>query len=170
MRQEERFSADGPLPAILQQLGARTSSPGGGAVCCIMAGFACGLAEMVARFSDKVLGAEELDRQLAVLKGARESFLQLAERDAKDFAALMQVYQGGLKGTERKAALRQAAADLVGLGEQVLEQLRTLDELLASLSEKHNSNLTSDLHLAKSLSSLARQGTEETLELNRGLC
>src|SRR5947208_875693 len=75
-----------PLGEFLEQVGAKTPAPGGGAVASTVGALACALGRMVVAYSvqKKALAEHwgELERAGTVLARAGEIMLELAEEDA----------------------------------------------------------------------------------------
>ena len=93
---------DQPVRDLLDQLAARTPTPGGGGAAAVTGAMAAGLVAMAARFSAKQLPeagdlADQADR-------LRFMAAQLADMDAQIYAAVL-----ATRGPERKEALLAAA-------------------------------------------------------------
>jgi len=124
---------DEPVRGFLDQLAARTPTPGGGGAAAVTGAMAAGLVAMAARFSaTRLPGAGELADQADEL---RRRLAQLAEEDAQAYAAVL-----ASRGPERKKALLGAAMiplEIAGIGAR-------LALVAARLAESGNPNLRGD--------------------------
>ena len=124
---------DEPVRGFLDQLAARTPTPGGGGAAAVTGAMAAGLVAMAARFSaTRLPGAGELADQADEL---RRRLAQLADMDARAYAAVL-----ASRGPERKEALLGAALvplEIAGIGARVAL-------MAARLAEAGNPNLRGD--------------------------
>ena len=124
---------DEPVRGFLDQLAARTPTPGGGGAAAVTGAMAAGLAAMAARFSATQLpGAGELADQADEL---RRRLAQLADLDAQAYAAVLAAH-----GPERQQALLGAAMiplEMAAIGARVAR-------LAVPVAEGGNPNLRGD--------------------------
>jgi formiminotetrahydrofolate cyclodeaminase len=124
---------DEPVRGFLDQLAARTPTPGGGGAAAATGAMAAGLVAMAARFSATQLpGAGELADQADKL---RRRLAQLADLDAQAYAAVL-----ASRGPERKEALLGAAMiplEIAAIGVRVAR-------LAVPVAEAGNPNLRGD--------------------------
>jgi formiminotetrahydrofolate cyclodeaminase len=162
-----------PLGALLDQIAAKTPSPGGGAVACSTGALAAALAQMVVSYSrgKKALSAHQpaLDAADQYLTRARAVFLELGEEDAAAYSLVNELQKlpegDGRKARELPGALEAAtqapmaaiaaAADLLRLGE--------------SLVPISNGMLHSDLAIAAVLADAAGQGSAWNVRVNAAM-
>jgi methenyltetrahydrofolate cyclohydrolase len=124
---------DQPVRDLLDQLAARTPTPGGGGAAAVTGAMAAGLVAMAARFSAKQLPeagdlADQADR-------LRFMAAQLADMDAQIYAAVL-----ATRGPERKEALLAAAMvplEIAAIGARVAA-------LAVRVAEGGNPNLRGD--------------------------
>ena len=124
---------DQPVHDFLDQLAARTPTPGGGGAAAVTGAMAAGLVAMAARFSARQLpGAGELADQADRL---RHMAVQLADMDASAYTAVLEAGPG-----QRPEALRGAALvplEIAGIGVRVAQ-------LALQVAEAGNPNLRGD--------------------------
>jgi formiminotetrahydrofolate cyclodeaminase len=147
---------DEPVLGFLDQLAARTPTPGGGGAAAVTGAMAAGLVAMAARFSaTRLPGAGKLADQageLADQAGAladqadelRGRLAQLAEEDAQAYAAVLEALrlprEASQREVQRQEALLGAALvplEIAGIGAQVAV-------IGARLAEAGNPNLRGD--------------------------
>jgi methenyltetrahydrofolate cyclohydrolase len=124
---------DQPVRDLLDQLAARTPTPGGGGAAAVTGAMAAGLVAMAARFSAKQLPeagdlADQADR-------LRFMAAQLADMDARAYTAVL-----ATRGPERKEALLAAAMmplEIAAIGARVAA-------LAVRVAEAGNPNLRGD--------------------------
>ncbi|PLV55790.1 cyclodeaminase/cyclohydrolase family protein [Thermotoga sp. SG1] len=130
------------LKEFCEKVAERKPTPGGGAVGSVVGALACALAEMVANFTRKKKGYEdvepEMERIVEAMEEAREKLFSLAEKDMKAFEKVMKAYKGSRE--ELQTALKEAAS--VPL--DVIRVMRDLGHDLEKLAEFGNKNLASD--------------------------
>lgn len=133
---------DEPVRGFLDQLAARTPTPGGGGAAAVTGAMAAGLVAMAARFSAARLpGAGELADQADEL---RRRLAQLADMDAQAYAAVLEALrlprEASQREVQRQEALLGAALvplEIAGIGAQVAV-------MAARLAETGNPNLRGD--------------------------
>ena len=133
---------DEPVRGFLDQLAARTPTPGGGGAAAVTGAMAAGLVAMAARFSaPRLPGAGELADQADEL---RRRLAQLAEEDAQAYAAVLEALrlprEASQREVQRQEALLGAALvplEIAGIGARVAL-------MAARLAETGNPNLRGD--------------------------
>jgi methenyltetrahydrofolate cyclohydrolase len=133
---------DEPVRGFLDQLAARTPTPGGGGAAAVTGAMAAGLVAMAARFSaTRLPGAGELADQADEL---RRRLAQLADMDARAYAAALEALrlprEASQREVQRQEALLGAALvplEIAGIGAQVAM-------MAARLAETGNPNLRGD--------------------------
>lgn len=140
------------LSTFLDQLGAKTPAPGGGAVACSVGAIAASLARMVVAYS---LGKKNLAEHQPSLQQADASlqafasvFLRLADEDAAAYSWVseLQKLPAGDARREREMATAQAAA--LGAPRAALGASCDLLRLVERLAPITNRFLRSDLAIA----------------------
>jgi len=146
---------DEPVRGFLDQLAARTPTPGGGGAAAVTGAMAAGLVAMAARFSaTRLPGAGELADQADEL---RRRLAQLAEEDAQAYAAVL-----ASRGPERKKALLGAAMiplEIAGIGARVAL-------MAARLAETGNPNLRGDAVTGAVLAAASARSAASLVEIN----
>jgi formiminotetrahydrofolate cyclodeaminase len=133
---------DEPVRGFLDQLAARTPTPGGGGAAAVTGAMAAGLVAMAARFSaTRLPDAGELADQADEL---RHRLAQLAEEDARAYAAVLEALrlprEASQREVQRQEALLGAALvplEIAGIGARVAS-------MAARLAEAGNPNLRGD--------------------------
>ena len=133
---------DEPVRGFLDQLAARTPTPGGGGAAAVTGAMAAGLVAMAARFSAARLpGAGELADQADEL---RRRLAQLADMDAQAYAAVLEALRLPRKASQREVQRQEALLgaalvplEIAGIGAQVAV-------MAARLAETGNPNLRGD--------------------------
>ena len=152
--------SDQTLAQYLQQISAKTSTPGGGAVAAVVAAEGCALIAMVVNFT-KDQGA--MQDTLQRTKASIERLSALAEADGEAFSAVMEAYRSGENLPD---ALRQAA----GVPAQVISICRSHLDDLQTLEKHGNPNLITDVGIAAALLQSAVTASEMNVLVNcRGL-
>jgi len=133
---------DQPVRGFLDQLAARTPTPGGGGAVAVTGAMAAGLVAMAARFSaTRLPGAGELADQADEL---RRRLAQLADMDTRAYAAVLEALRLP-EGTSQREVQRQEALlgaalvplEIAGIGARVAL-------MAARLAETGNPNLRGD--------------------------
>jgi methenyltetrahydrofolate cyclohydrolase len=149
---------DQPLRGFLDQLAARTPTPGGGGAAAITGAMAAGLVAMAARFSARQLpGAGEVADQADKL---RRRLAQLAEEDAGAYAAVL-----ATRGSERKEALLAAAKvplEIAAIGARVAQ-------LACEVTEAGNPNLRGDAVTGALLAAASARSAACLVDINVAL-
>lgn len=162
--------AQSSLSELLQQLAAKTPSPGGGAVASIVGALCAALASMSVKYSQDAKGladhAQAHSEALEELDRACSMMLAFAQEDAQAYASLSEA-MGLPKDDPQRAALvseRGLAAMQVPLAviATAVEMLR-LCERLAPITSRH---LKSDLHAAAIMTEAAARAARVMVEAN----
>ena len=95
------------LATFFDEVAAKTSAPGGGAVAAIVVGLAAALAAMTARFSEKKLG-EDAAEIAARADELRAEAGELAQADAEAYGAYLEAIRRPEDDPSREAAVRDA--------------------------------------------------------------
>ncbi|HEX3194014.1 MAG TPA: cyclodeaminase/cyclohydrolase family protein [Streptosporangiaceae bacterium] len=131
---------DEPVRGFLDQLAARTPTPGGGGAAAVTGAMAAGLVAMAARFSARQLSeAGDLADQADEL---RVRVAQLADTDAQAYAAVLEAFRrpGEAEAAQRQEALLGAALvplEIAGIGARVAA-------MAMQVAEAGNPNLRGD--------------------------
>ncbi|MEX2217443.1 MAG: cyclodeaminase/cyclohydrolase family protein [Phycisphaerales bacterium] len=161
------------LTDFLQQLGAKTPTPGGGAAACITGATGAALAQMVVGYSigKKALAAHrgELERAAGVLGRAREVFLELAEEDAAAYGLVNELMRLPEGDARRAADLTGAVeASIQAPAAAVATALEVL-RLCGALAPITNRQLHSDLAIAAVLAEAAARAGGWNIRVNAGM-
>ncbi|MCD6551223.1 cyclodeaminase/cyclohydrolase family protein [Thermotoga sp.] len=131
------------LEEFCKRVAERKPTPGGGAVGSVVGALACALAEMVANFTRKKKGYEdiepEMERIMEAMEGAREKLFSLAKKDIEAFERVMKSYK------ESKEELQDALKEAASVPMDVIRIMRDLGHELEKLAEFGNKNLASDV-------------------------
>ena len=149
---------DQPVRGFLEQLAARTPTPGGGGAAAVTGAMAAGLVAMAARFSARQLPeagdlADQADR-------LRFMAAQLADMDARAYTAVL-----ATRGPERKEALLAAAMvplEIAAIGARVAG-------LAVRVAEAGNPNLRGDAVTGAVLAAASARSAASLVDINVGL-
>jgi methenyltetrahydrofolate cyclohydrolase len=149
---------DQPVRGFLEQLAARTPTPGGGGAAAVTGAMAAGLVAMAARFSARQLPeagdlADQADR-------LRFMAVQLADMDARAYMAVL-----ATRGPERKEALLAAAMvplEIAAIGARVAG-------LAVRVAEAGNPNLRGDAVTGAVLAAASARSAGCLVDINVGL-
>ena len=149
---------DQPVRGFLDQLAARTPTPGGGGAAAVTGAMAAGLVAMAARFSARQLPeagdlADEADR-------LRYMASQLVDMDARAYTRVL-----ATRGPERKEALLGAAMiplEIAAIGARVAG-------LAAQVAEAGNPNLRGDAVTGAVLAAASARSAASLVDINVGL-
>lgn len=158
---------DEPVRGFLDQLAARTPTPGGGGAAAVTGAMAAGLVAMAARFSATQLpDAGELADQADEL---RRRLAQLADLDAQAYAAVLEALrlprEASQREVQRQEALLGAALvplEIAGIGARVAL-------MAARLAETGNPNLRGDAVTGAVLAAASARSAACLVEINVGL-
>jgi formiminotetrahydrofolate cyclodeaminase len=159
--------------ALLDQIAAKTPSPGGGAVACSTGALAAALAQMVVSYSrgKKSLAAHQpaLDAADHYLTRARAVFLELGVEDAQAYGLvneLQKLPEGDARRTRELPAALAAATQVPMAAIAAAADLLRLCETLAPVTNTH---LHSDLAIAAVLADAAAQGSVWNVRVNAAM-
>jgi formiminotetrahydrofolate cyclodeaminase len=155
---------DEPVRGFLDQLAARTPTPGGGGAAAVTGAMAAGLVAMAARFSETRLpDAGELADQADEL---RRRLAQLAEEDAQAYAAVLETLRlprdASQREVQRQEALLGAALvplEIAGIGARVAL-------MAARLAETGNPNLRGDAVTGAVLAAASARSAASLVDIN----
>jgi glutamate formiminotransferase/formiminotetrahydrofolate cyclodeaminase len=121
--------------SFLQRLASSDPTPGGGTAAAVVGAAGAALVAMVARLTTGKKGFETIEARMAQIAAsaddARATFLDLADRDAASFDAVMRAFRLPKETDEEKAARRQAIQRaMAGAAEVPLETARAAVELM----------------------------------------
>jgi len=158
---------DEPVRGFLDQLAARTPAPGGGGAAAVTGAMAAGLVAMAARFSaTRLPGAGELADEADEL---RRRLVQLADMDARAYAAVLEAFRLPAEDAQREArrreALRGAALvplEIAGIGARVAA-------MAAQVAEAGNPNLRGDAVTGAVLAAASARSAACLVDINVGL-
>lgn len=158
---------DEPVRGFLDQLAARTPTPGGGGAAAVTGAMAAGLVAMAARFSaTQFPDAGELADQADEL---RRRLAQLADLDAQAYAAVLEALrlprEASQREVQRQEALLGAALvplEIAGIGARVAL-------MAARLAETGNPNLRGDAVTGAVLAAASARSAACLVEINVGL-
>ena len=133
---------DEPVRGFLDQLADRTPTPGGGGAAAVTGAMAAGLVAMAARFSaTRLPDAGELADQADEL---RHRLAQLAEEDARAYAAVLEALRLPRKASQREVQRQEALLgaalvplEIAGIGARVAS-------MAVRVAEAGNPNLRGD--------------------------
>ena len=155
---------DEPVRGFLDQLAARTPTPGGGGAAAVTGAMAAGLVAMAARFSaTRLPDAGELADQADEL---RRRLAQLAEEDAQAYAAVLEALRlprdASQREVQRQEALLGAALvplEIAGIGARVAL-------MAARLAETGNPNLRGDAVTGAVLAAASARSAASLVDIN----
>ena len=155
---------DEPVRGFLDQLAARTPTPGGGGAAAVTGAMAAGLVAMAARFSaTRLPGAGELADQADEL---RRRLAQLAEEDAQAYAAVLETLRLPRDASEREVQRQEA---LLGAALVPLEIARIgarVALMAARLAETGNPNLRGDAVTGAVLAAASARSAASLVDIN----
>ena len=166
--------ADQTVGGFLDSMAAATPTPGGGTAAAMSGASGAALVAMAARLTAGKKSFEAVEARMGEIvetaEAARATFLDLAERDARSFDAVMQAY-GLPKETDDEKAARSAAIQeaMVGAANVPLETARLAVDLLALAEETArtgNPNLLSDAAAASELLGASARAAAWNVEIN----
>jgi len=126
---------DDTVEGFLDSVASRTPTPGGGSVAAIAAATGAALVAMVARLTMGREGFEAVEPRMAEIEeradAERAVLLELADRDAEAFEAVMEAFALPKRSDDEKAARSMAIqAAFVGAADVPMEVARRAVELL----------------------------------------
>jgi methenyltetrahydrofolate cyclohydrolase len=151
---------DQPVRGFLDQLAARTPTPGGGGAAAVTGAMAAGLVAMAARFSARQLPeAADLASRADTL---RQMAAQLADMDARAYTAVLEALRLPREAGQRREALLGAA--LVPL--EIAEIGAEVAQLAARVAEAGNPNLRGDAATAAVLAAASARSAACLVDIN----
>jgi formiminotetrahydrofolate cyclodeaminase len=166
--------ADQRLGDFLEALGSEQPVPGGGAACAVSAALAAALTAMVVRLSldrPKYVGFASLHAEaLAASDTARARFLELADADAKAYAAYRAArslpHETDAQEELRASAIRGAARTATNVPLDTVRACHTQVELVDRLAGRTNLHVASDLEVAALLLDSAARSAAANVRAN----
>jgi glutamate formiminotransferase len=152
-RVAEAIGARSGLPEFLDALAAPTATPGGGSASAAAAAMAAALGAMVTRLSKQDPDAFEADRRF---------FTEAVDRDAAAFQQVMAAYKR--PKAERAPFVEEALHGAAEVPLQVFERASAMEKRLHALEIP--AKFGSDLAVAKALTSAAKAGVLENVNIN----
>jgi formiminotetrahydrofolate cyclodeaminase len=154
---------DQPVRGFLDQLAARTPTPGGGGAAAVTGAMAAGLVAMAARFSaSRLPGAGDLADQADEL---RRRAAGLAGLDAQAYAAVLDALRLPTEAGQRREALLGAAVvplEIAEIGAEVAQ-------LAVRVAEAGNPNLRGDAVTGALLAAASARSAACLVNINVGL-
>jgi formiminotetrahydrofolate cyclodeaminase len=159
---------DQPVRGFLDQLAARTPTPGGGGAAAVTGALAAGLVAMAARFSEKRLPeagdladqADELRRRVA----------GLAEADAVAYAAVLEALRLPRDEAQRREARRREALQgAAAVPLEISEIGARVAQLAVRVAEAGNPNLRGDAVTAALLAAASARSAAGLVDINTRL-
>jgi formiminotetrahydrofolate cyclodeaminase len=158
------------LQELLDALGARTPTPGGGAVAPVLAALGGALGRMVIRYTEgKPKFAEHedlLQAALGALASQEVRCLDVAEEDAKAYAHLSELMKLDKDDARRRAEWGDAVAAAIDAPRKALNVARTTLNLLEELVGKTSRMLASDLAIAALVAECAARAAAWNVRIN----
>ncbi len=155
---------------LLDQIGAKTPAPGGGAVACASGALAASLAHMVVAYSlgKKWLAAHQdaLARAAGALVRAREVLLELAEEDARAYALVNELMRLPEDDPRRKEQWGPAVEASIQIPMAAIATCADLLRLCETLAPITNTLLHSDLGIAAVLGESAARASRWNVLVN----
>lgn len=161
---------DQTLEALLEAIGARTPSPGGGAVASITGALGAALGRMAIAYSINRRCTDEQRRDLQGvvdhLVALGRQMLDLAERDARAYAELDRLQRLAPDDPQRLMAWDATVRSAIDAPMQVLEASCGLAGLLCDMAERCSRSLLSDLAIAALLADAAARSGAWNVRVN----
>lgn len=137
---------------FLDAVGAKSPTPGGGAVASVVGALAAALGKMVVEYSVGKKSLErnrpELERALGALSRARAVLMELAEEDAAAYAKVSELMKLPETDEHRRSQWGTAVTVAVQVPRAVAAACCDLLRLVEDLAPVTNTNLRSDLAIA----------------------
>lgn len=161
-----------PLGTLLEQIAAKTPTPGGGAVASAVGALSAALAGMVVSYSagKKNLAQHEpaLQEARSRLERARGLFLMLAEEDAAAFGLVNELSRLPEGDPRRAAEMPAAVLASVRVPEATMAASVDILRLMVELAGITNRHLRSDLGIAAELAEAAARSSAWNVLINAG--
>ena len=161
------------IGGFLDTLGAKSPTPGGGAVASLVGALGASLGSMVVAYS---VGKKSLAQHDDALRAAasrlhrhREDFLRLAEEDARAYANLNEIMRLPTDDPRRERELPSAALAAADAPVRTIESCADLAGLLETLEPITNTHLRSDLAIASVLTHATAQASRWNVIVNAPL-
>jgi methenyltetrahydrofolate cyclohydrolase len=158
------------LSELLERIGSKTPTPGGGAVASIVTALAAALARMVVAYSHgkkKLAAHEPLHAEaLEKLSDLSRRAMELAETDAQAYAALNELWKLDEQDERRQREWAGAVDAAIDAPIQVLATCVTIIEWLEKLAGKTNPMLNSDLAMAAILAEAGARSAAWNVRIN----
>lgn len=163
-----------PFRQLIDDLAAKTPTPGGGAAAAMAACMGTALFLMVVRFSRGKKANLDRDGELAEVEGLldrhRQRLLPMAERDCRAFDLVSAAY-GMPKDTEpqrdlRNRAIQEAMVGAMVVPEEALCMVRDVFTAVAGVVDCIGKNIVSDLASGAALLRAAAEGAYLNVRIN----
>ncbi len=161
------------LAQLLDALGDKSPTPGGGAVASIITALGAALARMVVNYSvgkKKLAEHDGLHREsLDDLQALTSRALQLAGEDERAYGRLNELMKLDPDDARRKAQWAEAVEQALAAPQAILEASLTLMNLLERLTDATNRMLVSDLAIAAILAEAGAKAAAWNIQVNLSL-
>lgn len=161
------------ISEFLNQLAAKSPTPGGGAVAAVTAATAASLAQMVVHYS---LGKPSLaahaplhEASLAALQSLGAKALASADADAAAYSGLNALWKLPKDDPKRTAGWADAVAAAIAAPREVLRLCNAILEVINSLCPTINRQLASDLGIAADLAETGARAAAWNVRVNAPL-
>jgi formiminotetrahydrofolate cyclodeaminase len=164
------------IEVFLEQLAAKTSTPGGGSAAAIMGAMGAALASMVVNFTIGRKGSEAVDAQMRALLAESErmrgDLTDMIRADVEAFDAVMAAY-GMPKDSEeqkerRSAAIQAALKTATDVPLSCAQRCAELIRLVRPVAEHGNRNVISDAGVAVLAAEAALRSAALNVYVNLG--
>jgi len=149
------------LAELVDQLAARTSAPGAGAVAAVSATLAAGLATMAARFDDDDAAVEQCEE-------LRRRAEPLAVADGEAYGSYLTAVRRPRDDPGRAAAVADARDHAVAVPLEIAAVAVEVAEIAARLAREGNPRLRGDAVTAAVIAAAASRSAAVLIELNLG--
>lgn len=155
---------------FLDRVGARSPTPGGGAVTAVVAALAAALAQMVANYSigRKDLAAQEpqVRQDIAKLERARALVLELGAEDMAAYELMNSAMRLPKDDPSREERLASAALVATRIPQALTAACCDVLRLFVEMTSRMNRNLRSDLAIAAVLAESAARASRWNIAVN----
>ncbi len=156
--------------SLIDSIGAKTPTPGGGAVAAITAALAAALSQMVVNYSigKKSLAAHQSlhESTLQRLQSLASTSLALADADAAAYAHMNRLWRLDENDPERKRELPSAILGAIEPPRQMLIASLEILNLLTQIKTTINPHMKSDLAIAAILAEAAARSAAWNININ----
>ncbi len=161
------------LRELLEAIGARTPTPGGGAVAGIAGSLSAALALMACRYSSESLeslaeGSPEGDGVAGRFASSAERFLELAEADQAAFSQLQAAWKLPKDAPGREAELQRCSLAAIEPPLGVIREASSLLALSRRAAPAISRHLKSDLAMAAVMLEAAARASRWNVQVNAG--